>query len=53
MIKIREIFSFLPVINHSVTLGLRFVLLSILEITSSDAIKIIRLFFGLYSSIFL
>ena len=45
-------FSFLPLINNSGTIGLRFILLSISAIISSNAINILHSLFGLYSSTF-
>ena len=47
--KKREMLSFLPLINNSVTMGLSFLLLSISAIKSSKAINILRLLFRLYS----
>ena len=40
MIKTREIFNFLPLINNSVTIGLRFLLTSISAVISLNAINI-------------
>ena len=51
--KNKRIFRFLPIINNSVTVGLRFLLLSISAIMSSKTINIFRFLFGLYSSVFL
>ena len=45
-------FSFLPVINNSVTTGLSFLFLNIWVITSSKTINILGFLFRLYSSIF-
>ena len=46
-------FSFPPLINNSVAIGLSFLLLSISAIISSNTINIFCFLFGLYSSIFL
>ena len=46
VIKTREIFSFLPLINNSVTIGLTFILLSISAIISSKRINILCSLFG-------
>ena len=46
-------FSFPPLINNSVTIGLCFLLLSISAIISSNTTNIFRLLFGLHSAIFL
>ena len=51
MIKTREIVSFLPLTNNSVTIGLSLSLLSILALISSKA-NALRFLFGLYSSVF-
>ena len=40
MIKTREIFNFLPLINNSVTIGLSFLLTSISAVISLNAINI-------------
>ena len=53
VIKTREMFSFLPLINNSVTIELSFLLLSISAIILSKTINILRFLFGLYSSMFL
>ena len=45
-------FSFLSLINNSVPIGLRFLLLIILEIMSTNAINTLSSLPGLYSSIF-
>ena len=50
-IKAREMFSFFPPINSSVTIGLSFLLLSISAIISSNTTNIPQFLFGLYSSI--
>ena len=42
--KTREMFSFLPLINNSVTIGLSFLLLSVLAIISSKTINIFRFY---------
>ena len=46
-------FSFLPLINSSVTIGLSFLLLNISAIISSKTINFLHLLFGLYFSMFL
>ena len=46
-------FSFLPLMNNSVTIRLSFLLLSISTIVSLKTINILRFLFGLCSSIFL
>ena len=46
-------FSFLRLINNSVTTGLSFLLLSIPEIILSNTINIFNFLLGFYSSIFL
>ena len=46
MIKTREIFHFVPLINNSVTIGLGFLLLSITAITSSNTINVFGFLFG-------
>ena len=46
-------FSFPPLINNSVAIGLSFLLLSISAIISSNTTNIFRLLFGLHSAIFL
>ena len=46
-------FSFLRLINNSVTTGLTFLLLSIPEIIMPNTINIFHFLFGFYSSIFL
>ena len=46
--KRREVFSFVPLIKISVTIGLIFLLLSISGITSSKTINILCFLFGLY-----
>ena len=51
--KTREMFSFLPLINNSVTIELSFLVLSILTTTLSNTINVIRFLFGLYFPIFL
>ena len=51
VIKTREMFSFLPLINNSVTIGFRFLLLSISAIISLKTINILRFLFELHSSI--
>ena len=43
--KTKEMFSFLPIINNSVTIGLRFLLLSLSAITSKKTINILRFLF--------
>ena len=43
--KAREIFSFLPLINNSVTIGSTFLLLSIAAVKSSKTINISRFLF--------
>ena len=53
VIKTREMFSFLSLMNNLVTIELNFLLLRIPVITSSRAINILRLLVGLYSSMFL
>ena len=50
VIKTREMSSFLPLINHSVATGLRFLLLNMSAIISSKTSSILRFLFGLYSS---
>ena len=45
-------FSFLPLINNSVTVGLSFLLLIISAIGSSSTINTLHFLLGLYSSIF-
>ena len=52
VIKTREIFSFLPQINKSVTIEFSFLLLTISAIISSETINILRSLSGLYSTIF-
>ena len=52
VIKIREMFSFLPQINKSVTIEFSFLLLIISAIISSKIINILRSLSVLYSSIF-
>ena len=52
MIKTRDMFSFLPVTNNSVTTGLSFPLLSISAIVSSNTINILHILFELYHSMF-
>ena len=42
--KTREMFSFLPLVNNSVTIGLSFLLLSVLAIISSKTINIFRFY---------
>ena len=51
VIKTREIFNFLPLINNSDTIGLNYFLLSISAITSSKTINYLHFLFELYSSI--
>ena len=51
--KKKEMLSFLPMSNNSVTTGLGFLLLSILAITLSKTIKLLRFLIGLYYSVFL
>ena len=51
--KVREIFSFLLLINSSVTTGFSFCYLIMSVIISSKTINTLRFFLGLYSSIFL
>ena len=46
-------FSFLPLINNSVNIGLSFLLLSISANISSKTINILCSLFGFYSSMFL
>ena len=53
VIKTREIFNFLPLINNSVTMESSFLLLIISAIISSKTINILRSLSALYSSIFL
>ena len=53
VIKIREIFNFLPLKNNSVTIEFSFVLSIISAIISSKTIKFLFSISGLYSSIFL
>ena len=53
VIKASELFSFLPLINSSVTIGLSFLLTIISAIMSSKAINTLCSFLGLYSLIFL
>ena len=53
VIKTIEIFTFLPLINNSVTTGLSFLLLIISAIISSKTINTLHLFPRFYSSIFL
>ena len=53
VIKTREIFNFLPVINNSDTIWSSFLLLSMSAITSLNTIYIFPFLFGLRSSIFL
>ena len=49
VIKTREMFSFPPLINNSVTIDLSFSLLSIPSMVSSETINILGFLFGLYS----
>ena len=49
----KAMFSFLSLINNLVTSGLRFLLLSISAIISSNTINFLRSLFGLNSSMFL
>ena len=51
--KTREIFSFLPLKNNSVIIGLSFLLLRISANISPKKINILRFLFELYSSMFL
>ena len=53
VIKLRDIFSFLPLKNNLVTIGLRSILLSISAIISSNSINVFGFLFALYFSIFL
>ena len=53
VIKTREIFNFLPLINTSVAIGLKFLLRSLSAIMPSNTINSFCFLFGLYSSIFL
>ena len=53
VIKTREMFSFLPLINNSVTIELNFLILSISAIISSKTINILRFLCGLYYLIIL
>ena len=53
VIKTREMFNFLPLINNSVTTEFSFLLLIISAIRSSKTINILRSLSALYSSIFL
>ena len=53
VIKTREIFNFLPLINNSVTIKFSFLFLIISAIISSKTINILRSLSTLYSSIFL
>ena len=53
MIRTSEMFSFLPVVNNSITIIKSFLLISTLAIISSKAIYILRFLFGFYSLIFL
>ena len=52
IIKTRDMFSFLPLINNPNTTGCSFLLLSISAIILSNAINMLHFTFGLYSSIF-
>ena len=53
VIKIREMFSFLPVIDNSVSNGLRFLLLLVSAMISSKTINTLHFLLGLHSLIFL
>ena len=53
VVKTRDMVSFLPLINNSVTSGLSFLLISITTIISPKTTNILHLLFGLYSSMFL
>ena len=53
VIKTREMFNFLLLINNSVTIEFSFLLLIILAIISSKTINILRSLSAFYSSIFL
>ena len=46
-------FSFLPLLNDLVTIGLSFLILSISSVISSNIINILCFLFVLFSSIFL
>ena len=52
VIKTREMFNFLPLINNSVTVEFSFLLLIMSAIVSSKTINIFRSLSALYSSIF-
>ena len=52
LIKAREIFDFLPLINNSVTTGLSYLSPTISAIILLNTINIVPFLFGLYSSIF-
>ena len=52
LIKTRQIFNFLPLINNSVTIEFNFLFLIISAIISSKTINVLRSLFMLYSSIF-
>ena len=52
VIKSREMFSFLPLINNSVTIGLIFLLLTISTFISSKMINILRFLFEFHSLMF-
>ena len=53
VIKIREMFSFLPVIDNSVSNGKRFLLLIVSAMISSKTINTLHFLLGLHSLIFL
>ena len=52
VIKTREMFSFLHLMNNSVTIELSFLLLRKSAIIPSKTINVLRFLFGLYSSMF-
>ena len=49
MIKTKQMFTFLPLINNSVTIGLSCLLVNMPAIISSKTLNILSLTFGLYS----
>ena len=53
VIKTREMLSFLPLTNNSVTIGSTFLLLSIQQSYHQKSINILGFLFGLYYLIFL
>ena len=53
VMKTREKFSFLPMVNNSVAIGFRFLLVIISAIIPSKNINILHFLVGFYSSLFL